>query len=109
MKNFMPIVKPISRMELKAIISRSIKLFGPDCDLNRLDTFDITNMHYMFAYSVFNGNIGSCDVSRVTSISQMFQRSSFNQNISKWDVSNVMTMSFMFENTEFNIMLAIGI
>ena len=52
MKNFMPIVKPISRMELKAIISRSIKLFDPDCDLNRLDTSDITNMHYMFAYSV---------------------------------------------------------
>ena len=52
MKNFMPIVKPNSRMELKAIISRSIKLFGPDCDLNRLDTSDITNMHYMFAYSV---------------------------------------------------------
>ena len=48
----MPIVKPISRMELKAIISRSIKLFDPDCDLNRLDTSDITNMHYMFAYSV---------------------------------------------------------
>lgn len=52
MKNFMPIVKPNSRMELKAIISRSIKLFDPDCDLNRLDTSDITNMHYMFVYSV---------------------------------------------------------
>ena len=48
----MTIVKPISRMELKAIISRSIKLFGPDCDLNWVDTPDITNMHYMFAYSV---------------------------------------------------------
>ena len=44
MKNFMPIVKPISKMELKAIISRSIKLFGPDCDLNWLNTSDITNM-----------------------------------------------------------------
>ena len=48
----MTIVKPISRMELKAIISRSIKLFGHDCDLNWVDTPDIINMHYMFAYSV---------------------------------------------------------
>ena len=41
MKNSMPIVKPISRMELKAIITRSIKLFGPDCDLNWIDVGDI--------------------------------------------------------------------
>jgi hypothetical protein len=57
MKDYMPIVKPISRMELKAIISRSIKLFGSDCDLNWLDTSDITNMSNIFENTKFNGDI----------------------------------------------------
>jgi len=57
MKNSMPIVKPISRMELKAIVTRSIKLFGPDCDLNWLDTSDITNMSNIFENTKFNGDI----------------------------------------------------
>ena len=57
MKDSMPIVKPISRMELKAIISRSIKLFGPDCNLNWLDTSDITNMSNIFENTKFNGDI----------------------------------------------------
>ena len=58
MKDSMPIVKPISRMELKAIISHSIKLFGNECDLNWLDTSDITNMSNIFENTKFN-----CDIS----------------------------------------------
>ena len=57
MKDSMPIVKPISRMELKAIISHSIKLFGNECDLNWLDTSDITNMSNIFENTKFNGDI----------------------------------------------------
>ena len=57
MKDSMPIVKPISRMELKAIVTRSIKLFGLDCDLNWLDTSDITNMSNIFENTNFNGDI----------------------------------------------------
>ena len=53
---------------------------------------------------VFNGNIGSWDVSSVTTMSQMFQNaSSFNQDIGSWDVSSVTHMGSMFQNaSSFN-------
>ena len=53
--------------------------------------------------TVFNGNIGSWDVSSVTSMRQMFRghnqyASFFNQDIGSWDVSSVTNMNNMFRS-----------
>ena len=46
---------------------------------------------------VFNGNIGSWDVSSVEDMSNMFGEAvRFNQDISAWDVSSVTSMAGMF-------------
>ncbi|MCR9133312.1 MAG: BspA family leucine-rich repeat surface protein, partial [bacterium] len=74
-------------------------------------TSGITNMSEMFydqnnfsAFSSFNTNISSWDISNVTDMSLMFyMASAFNQDISKWDVSSTTNMWSMFADaTSFN-------
>ena len=98
----MPIYKVNSKKELKSIISHAIKLFGTKCNLNWIDVSNVTDMHGMFLYSQFNGDISQWDVSNVTDMSDMFYDTHFNGDISKWDVSKVTDMSRMFDNSKFN-------
>ena len=66
-------------------------------DLSKLDTSEIIDMNYLFAYSEFNGDISNWDVSNVTSMAYMFYESyNFNGNISNWNVSGVTNMHRMF-------------
>jgi surface protein len=74
-------------------------------------TSGITNMSEMFydqnnfsAFSSFNTNISSWDISNVTDMSLMFyMASAFNQDISKWDVSSTTNLWSMFADaTSFN-------
>ena len=111
---------------LKKLIPYFIGQFGNDCNLNWIDTSNITDMYalfmstefngdiskwdvsnvtimsLMFANSKFNGDIRGWDVSKVSDMSSMFNMSKFNKDISKWDVSNVVNMRRMFYNAEFN-------
>ena len=49
--------------------------------------------------TVFNGNVGSWDVSSVTNMRQAFNNAvAFNQDIGSWDVSNVTNMRNLFDN-----------
>ena len=64
---------------------------------------NITNMNYMFAVSIFNGDISKWDVSNVITMEYMFYGSQFHGDISKWDVSNVTTMYSMFSGSQFNV------
>lgn len=99
------VLKPTTVNELRRIISTRVGIYGPDCDLNDIDVSGITDMSYLFSWSVvdeFNGDISGWDVSNVKIMTRMFDGSKFNGDISNWDVSNVEDMSYMFRDSSFN-------
>ncbi len=72
-------------------------------DLSKLDTSKITNMDYIFKYSLFIGDINLWDVSNVTSMNEMFDYAkNFNQPLNNWNTSKVIDMKGMFRNSIFN-------
>lgn len=97
-----------SKQALQDLIKESIKKYGPNCDLNWIDTSDITDMRMLFydidarvnkndILATFCGDISKWNVSKVTTMESMFQRcKDFNSDISNWDVSNVKNFSAMF-------------
>ena len=93
---------PKTKDELKDIIYQRIESEGNECDLNDIDTSNITDMSWLFVESDFNGDISKWDVSNVTNMDSMFACSKFNNDISNWDVSNVTDMKGMFEYSKFN-------
>ena len=93
---------PKTKDELKDIINQKIESRGNECDLNDIDTSNITDMSNLFAYSHFNGDISRWNVSKVTNMSGIFYSSRFNGNISNWDVSNVECMAGMFRVSTFD-------
>ena len=94
--------QPKTKDELKEIIKNRISKEGPNCDLNDIDTSLITDMSYLFANKLFNGNISEWDTSNVVNMIGMFYNSNFNGDISKWDVSKVRSMGDMFVKSKFN-------
>ena len=93
---------PETKDELNDIIKQKIKSEGNDCNLNDIDTSNITDMSSLFEYSDFNGDISRWNVSNVTNMNYMFRYSEFNGDISNWNVSNVKNMSGMFGYSKFN-------
>ena len=72
-------------------------------DLSKLDTSEITNMDYIFKYSLFTGDINLWDVSNVSTMNEMFDYAkNFNQPLNQWKISNVINMSGMFRSSVFN-------
>ena len=96
------IYHPKTKDELKNIINQRIESEGNECDLNDIDTSNITDMSKLFEGSEFNGNISKWNVSNVENMRYMFTNSKFNGDISKWNVSNVTTMEYMFFCSEFD-------
>lgn len=63
--------------------------------LRSWDTSQVNDMHRVFAYSKFQGDISSWGMNFVTTTRQMFLGcQSFDGDVSKWDVSNVSLLSF---------------
>src|SRR5574344_1054083 len=78
---------PKTKDELKDIIKQKIELEGNECDLNDINTSNITDMSWLFDDNEFNGDISKWDVSNVTDMGGMFYNNSkFNGDISNWDV-----------------------
>ena len=92
------IYHPKTKAELKAIIKQKIESEGNECNLNDIDTSNITDMSFLFKGSKFNGDISKWNVSNVTTMEDMFCNSVFNQDISNWDVSNVKFKLDIFYN-----------
>ena len=94
--------QPKTGDELKEIINSRVFMYGPNCDLNDIDTSLITDMSFLFYDSEFNGDISKWDVSNVVNMKRMFTFSSFNGDISEWNVSNVLNTMKMFVLSKFN-------
>ena len=90
--------QPKSKEELEKIIKERINKEGPNCDLNDIDTSEITDMTELFYFSDFNGDISNWNTFNVISMEGMFSGCSklTSVDVSKWDVSNVNDMSWMF-------------
>ena len=89
---------PKTKDELEDIIKQRIESEGNECDLNDIDTYNITDMSDLFAYTDFNGDISKWNVSNVTDMNYMFMNSKFDGDISNWDVSNVTNKTEIFYN-----------
>ncbi len=95
-------IKVTDKEQLKQLILKTISEQGYECDLNFIDVSEITDMSFLFKFSMFNGNISRWNVSNVQNMNSMFEGSSFNGDISNWDVSNVTDMREMFTDSLFN-------
>lgn len=115
-----------TKQELEDLISECIISYGPDVNLNFIDTSQITdmsglfyrsefvgkidewdtskvkNMCKMFSFTKFNGDIGGWDTGQVCNMQGMFSDSRFNKDIGKWNTGNVLTMREMFYHSHFN-------
>ena len=89
---------PKTKDELENIIKQRIESEGNECNLNDIDTSNITDMSWLFKDSNFNGDISRWNVSNVKNMRSMFLYSKFNSDISNWDVSNVTNNAYMFDD-----------
>jgi surface protein len=94
--------KVYDKDELKDLIKYFIKQFRDECNLNWIDTSEVTDMDSLFDMSTFNGDISKWNVSNVTNMHGMFHNSKFTGNISDWDTSSVINMKCMFWGSVFN-------
>ena len=70
---------PKTKDELEDIIKQKIKSEGNECDLNDIDTSNITNMSSLFLNSDFNGDISNWDVSNIKVKLDIFYDSSIEE------------------------------
>ena len=66
------IYHPKTKDELEDIIKQKIESEGNECDLNDIDTSNITDMSSLFEDSGFNGDISKWDVYNVTNNVNIF-------------------------------------
>ena len=95
-------VQPKTKEQLSNIILKTIQNDGYECNLNFIDTSNVTDMSGLFkGMEYFNGDISAWDTYNVTNMGGMFKGAkSFNQPIGSWDTSKVTNMCGMFSGAE---------
>lgn len=71
----MPIVVVTTKKQLQDLFKETMALYGPECDLNFIDVYQITDMSKLFVKSKFNGDISQWNVSKVTNMRGIFKES----------------------------------
>jgi len=97
--------KDLSKVCVSNIKDMNEMLSGPPFNQDNIVNWDVssvTNMNWMFSFSLLNQPIGIWDVSSVINMEGMFNYSKFNQSIENWDISSVTDMTFMFRGSFFN-------
>ena len=51
--------------EIAQLVKKCIKFFGNNCNLNWIDTSEVTDMHDLFLETEFNGDVSNWDVSKI--------------------------------------------
>ena len=85
---------------LQKLIDSEMEKYGNKCDLNHIDTSNVSNvleMSSMFEDSMFNKDISCWNVSNVTDMSYMFENSQFNGDISSWKPLKLVSLEDMFD------------
>ncbi|GEM_PF-1218049 len=95
-------IKVRDKEHLESLIKQTIEIKGHKCNLNFIDTSNITDMSCIFSNSQFNGDISKWNTGNVKNMSGMFECSEFDGDISKWNIGNVTNMKGMFQNCQFN-------
>ncbi len=88
----------IDRAHLKSIVEEAIATMGNDCDLNFIDTSNVTDMSWIFNESQFNGDISQWNVNNVTNMAGMFYNSKFQGDISSWNFNKCIDKESLFQD-----------
>ena len=54
--------------EIHKLVKNCLKFFQDNCNLNWIDTSEVTDMHDLFLETEFNGDVSNWDVSNVTNM-----------------------------------------
>ena len=88
------------------IIKDELKRFGPEADLNHIDTSNVTKLNKLFtteSRTNINCDVSKWDVSNVKSFDMAFYfASDFDGDLSEWDVSSGVSFNEMFLHTRIN-------
>lgn len=105
LQKYTAVWKPEVAYDLRRAVEAAIATYGPECNLNWIDTSAIVDMSNLFTYGksvMFNGDISEWDTSNVVYMNEMFAGSVFDGDISRWNVIHVREMSKMFQDSNFN-------
>ncbi len=98
----LPRIKARNKEHLISLIDQHMKAYGNECDLNHIDTSEVTDMSGLFNYKdQFRGDISQWNTSNVRDMSFMFDACQFNGDISLWNTSKVASMRYMFCDAAF--------
>lgn len=87
---------------ISQLVLEGISIYGPNADLNYIDTSDVTNMMNLFNNTYFNGDISKWDVSNVSNMTCMFRNSIFNKPLNKWKLYKYLTYIHMFIDSNYD-------
>jgi hypothetical protein len=91
-----------SDRNLRGYVYQALEMYGMHADLSFLDVSAVTDMHWLFRNTDFDGDVSGWDVSNVRDMCGMFEGCPFDGDISGWHTGAVRTIDAMFRNSGFH-------